>query len=286
MPTPTASGTPSARSRACTSASRSQTAPASAAARSAVTSTSSVCRLTTRARPHGPSSRDSASAAARRQVGVRGGRGHRGDQQRPVRGQPVRLRGGQQRPPGGQLAGQQVLQQVAADPVRVRDLVLLELDVHPGGVGGGVVRVPHHRGGQRQRGLVPERRVAGPLQQRLPEDLLADPERAQVVLQGQPGPGPAHRRRPDERHAARADRPLGEQRVELHPVVPDHLVAHVGEERRVLGRVGRDLQRHPGHRPVGQLARPRRAARRGSAAARTGPRPRRRPARAPRPCPR
>jgi hypothetical protein len=88
---------------------------------------------------------------------------------------------------------------------------------------------------------VAERRVSGGLDDRVPEDLLPNPERVHVVLERETGAGPPHRRGADEGHLLERDRSLLEERGQLRPVVRGDLLGYVGDEVLVLRAVARDL---------------------------------------------
>jgi len=125
--------------------------------------------------------------------------------------------------------------------VGIGDHVLLGLDVGVPRVGADEIAVPQQGRGERQGGLVTERRLAGARQDPLPEDLLADAERVQVVLEGEPGPRPSQRAPAGEGDVLECDSTLLQQQVQLHAEVLAHLVAHVHQEGRFLGGVGGDL---------------------------------------------
>ena len=102
--------------------------------------------------------RDRRAAHVRGVVVGAGVHGHRGGHQHPrVGGDAMGLAGGEQRSARRHLAGEQVLEQVAALAVGVGHHVLLVLDVGMRGVRAGEVAVAHQGPGERQRRRLTER---------------------------------------------------------------------------------------------------------------------------------
>ena len=149
--------------------------------------------------------------------------------------------GGEQRATRRHLAGQQVLEQVALLAVVVDERVLLKLRVDVGGVRAGEVDVAHHRTDERQRRLVAYRRGAGALEQRIPEDLLADAESVDVILERKSGAGATHGRLADEGEILQLGATVLEQEPQLGAVVEQDLLTHVGEQAIAALCIGHDL---------------------------------------------
>jgi hypothetical protein len=86
--------------------------------------------------------------------------------------------------------------------------------------------------------------ISGAGDDRVPEHLLADAERVDVVLQRQPCARPAHRGAANEADLFQGDLALLEKRGELRAVVRSDLLPDVLEEPVALRRVRGDLCAH------------------------------------------
>ena len=173
-------------------------------------------------RPRGAERRAGERGAGRGGVGPRAGR-HRDDrEQARVLRDAVAVRERAQRPVPGQLARQQLLEQLAALAVGIRDRPLQVLAEDVAGVGAGDLAVAHQRRGQRERGLAPAGGAAGAVEQRVPEHPVRHAVGVDVVVEVDAGAGAPGRGAAGEPQLRDRDGVLGAQAGELRAVVrPD-----------------------------------------------------------------